>query len=446
MTDKDLIENEYYGCFANPKNTFKTRKRDYSKNTVTTYETANPKIPDSVNLLKVKSSEDYEDNYDRYSKNALLYACVNMRSTFSVGVGFDIYANDEKIEQYLKRKLRNVGLFYWDNTVSSIMRNLAKRVDIFGNEYWEKIFDDDGNIVKVKEINPKLIFPLINKKTGDLVGYQYEMEYKGSTGTIASIVKFLKIKEVIHFSENDIEDSPLGASAIIPLLYEIDAMIDVSAISLKILKKYIKPMLHYKYQIMSGESGAKIKDRIDTLGDYLIEQKQDSDFISTDRWSVEVIKSQFMMDQINLYLDRLDSKVIHACEIPEAFFKPKGITDLQIAHQIQKFKRAMKARQSSFGHKILEELLLPIIEREFGINKDTIDDENLPWISWNEIVDKDFVDHAKIATELYTNEIITIDEARDMVGYGTMEETIEEDPEDTTKEPEVVEKDTENVE
>jgi len=373
--------------------------------------------------VPVKSTEVYDDNLARYEQHPLLFACVNIRATFSVGSGFELQCKHKGTLGWMISQFRRLGILYADNTVSEMMMDVPKRMDVYGNEYWETVWGNK-ELSQIRPINARHIKPTINEK-GDVVGYAYTPVKKGQPAKVVKTIP-LTLEQVAHFVSDTVEHSAIGMSKIFPAKREIDAGIQVADISVTLIKKYVKPMLHFIYHKDEREQAKQVGQQIQRLVTYLKDHKQESDFISSDKWEVKPMKSTFQMDQINLFLGRMYDNILAALEVPDSFFTAKGTTDLKVTQQIQNFKKIMQGRQRYVGQILTEKIIHPMLEKKFGTPIDSIPENKIPVIVWNDVVDTDLVEFAKASALLYEKNVLERDESRDILGFGPGEEDLEE--------------------
>lgn len=346
--------------------------------------------------------ENYRHNMFLYLTVPYLFATINFRADYSLGLPFvfkDKTDEDTIEEKYLRKRAKSLGF-------NVLFSKTAIHLDVYGNAFWYINRNEEGMTTAIKMIQPERVRIDLDE-FGDPKEYIITYPKWKNRGMSQKVLK-LSPDKIIHFKQNDIAEIPYGFSIIQPTLPILQTRSDLNNIIPIMFKAYAKPYRHFKLTDTEGLEKEQIDNIIEGMQKKLnSEIEPDSDMVTGDAWNISVIGAPTVASPIQL-LEDLDQQLYAVTAVPEFFFKPKGSTDLNVNKADSLFKDRMKTRNARFIEQFTKEWLIPELDSVFpnstNVPKLEFEDE-FEVLAWKESI-----------VNMFKEGVLTLDEARKELG------------------------------
>lgn len=366
--------------------------------------------------------ESFRDNEELFLNVPYLKSGLILRADMSVGVGIKDIKDEETEdetdqEKFIKREFDRLD-------IEKKLHKTSMYVDLFGNAYWYKEWYQDAyngkkRMKTVSVLHPARVRIRLNKFNSlEKIGYAYLPPILVPGNYLQP--EPITLTEMIQFKGEEYDDLPYGYSLLRALLTVLQARWDINVIEPIIYRHAAKPWIQFKLK-SAGLSDAEIRQYMNDLETVLKASGPESDLITLDLWEA----SSFSGGQasngniVKSLTDDVDNQIFGVLKIPETYFKPKGTTDRMILKQDDNFSKEMKRRQNYFGWLIREELIVPMLEAEFGarVKVQTLDgtekyNYEIPSIVWNDVLEINEFERNNDIRENLKVGILNVDEAR----------------------------------
>ncbi len=244
------------------------------------------------------TNDKWSQYFGYYKEIPELKAVIDAKATWTVGKGFE--ADDETATTL--EFIRGWG----KDTFNSIIENLIRNYNIGGDAFAQIIYDDDGNLINLKPLDPG-VMSIIVDGNGLIKRYEQNSKIEGKKP------KKFQPTEIFHLARNRVADEIHGQSMVTALeriiLMRNEAMDDWQ----RVLHHNIDPMIVFKIDSDDLTKIAEFKALVDkTKG------KGQNMYIPKDTVEFEVIS---LAPNANLspleWIDRLNNYFFQAAGVPQ---------------------------------------------------------------------------------------------------------------------------------
>ena len=287
--------------------------------------------------------------YYKDEKTPEITAIIETGSTWTVGKGFKA---DEETTMILD-SIKGNGF----DTFNSLLRNADTVMEIGGNFYAEKIFDDEDNLINLRPLDPGVMQNEFNAQ-GIMIGFTQRANVGGKKG------KFFPIEKIFYLQRNRVADEMHGTGIIQKLKLILNMKNEALADNKIIHHRYAYPrwIYHLDTDDTTEIAAFKVKaDKANANGENIYIPK---DVVVPELMAVAENAKINMMPWIN-YLDNLMYQVGRVPKIVvggSSEFTEKASSIVYLA-----FQQNIEGRQLYIEEQVLVQLNL-VIELEFPVS------------------------------------------------------------------------------
>jgi hypothetical protein len=183
-----------------------------------------------------------------YKKIPELRSVIDAKATWTVGKGFK--ADDETT--LLLDTIKGFG----KDTFNTILENLARDKEIYGDAFAEIIRDEEGILTNVKPLDPAVINIVVDN-AGMILRYEQRSKTKGKEP-----IK-IDVDKILHIARNRVADEIHGTSLIESLEWIILAKNEVQNIFKVVMQRHIKPVMIFHLDTDDTSEIATFKAKMD---------------------------------------------------------------------------------------------------------------------------------------------------------------------------------------
>ena len=188
---------------------------------------------DGVTDPKETKWENAEANeyFTYYNEIPELRSVIDAKATWTVGKGFE--ADPETT--FILDTIKGFG----KDTYNTILENLARDKEIYGDAFAEIIRDTKDNLINIKVLDPSVVAIIADK---DGLIKRYEVNSKDGKG----IPQKLEPEQIFHLARNRVADQIHGTSLIKALKWIIDARNEAIIDYRQVMHRFVKPQWKFK--------------------------------------------------------------------------------------------------------------------------------------------------------------------------------------------------------
>lgn len=366
---------------------------------------------DSVSLPSyIKTAQEYGEDRNNYTTYEYLYknyaevqAAIDMIAAYAVGGGYEVVGDDtaqEKVKEFFNK---NKGI--------SLFMNIVKTMLIYGDAYILISNGEKGELL-LQILDPKKVYIGLDDY-GNIIEYYYSptQSFYLSRGKPSGDYYTLPVENVLHFSYNKIGNSPYGVSILKSIKSILDTKINLEKIAATMAWYMTHPLIHAK--VGDEQNPPTLQDIMNVQG--LLKKRVRSDGTIanniTTSYTVDIktIEGKPDLQGIATIINMLKVQIEKALKVPKILMsEPEGSNRATSYNQLRGFI-----------------IFLDHIRR---IVEDEVSDKLMPEIApgarikFKEVLREDEKLYADIATELYHEGIITVNEARAYMNLPPVEE------------------------
>jgi len=172
---------------------------------------------------------------------------IDAKATWTVGKGFKA---DEQTTMLLDT-IKGMG----KDTFNTILENLARDKEIYGDAFAEIIRDDEENLINVKVLDPSVIRIVVDRQ-GMIKRYEQTSKSQGNP-------KKFQPEDILHIMRNRVADEIHGVSLLESLEWIIKAKNEVQSIFKTVMQRHIKPVMIFHLDTDDLTEIASFKSKMD---------------------------------------------------------------------------------------------------------------------------------------------------------------------------------------
>ena len=172
---------------------------------------------------------------------------IDAKATWTVGKGFKA---DEQTTMLLDT-IKGMG----KDTFNTILENLARDKEIYGDAFAEIIRDDEENLINVKVLDPSVIRIVVDRQ-GMIKRYEQTSKSQGNP-------KKFQPEDILHIMRNRVADEIHGVSLLESLEWIIKAKNEVQSIFKTVMQRHIKPVMIFHLDTDDVTEIARFKTKMD---------------------------------------------------------------------------------------------------------------------------------------------------------------------------------------
>jgi len=172
---------------------------------------------------------------------------IDAKATWTVGKGFKA---DEQTTMLLDT-IKGMG----KDTFNTILENLARDKEIYGDAFAEIIRDDEENLINVKVLDPSVIRIVVDRQ-GMIKRYEQTSKSQGNP-------KKFQPEDILHIMRNRVADEIHGVSLLESLEWIIKAKNEVQSIFKTVMQRHIKPVMIFHLDTDNVTEIASFKTKMD---------------------------------------------------------------------------------------------------------------------------------------------------------------------------------------
>ena len=255
-----------------------------------------------------------------YNEIPELTGVIDAKATWTVGKGFKADAETTVI--------LNHAVGWGKDTFNAILENLIRDYLIGGDAFAEIVYDDDGDLLNLKPLDPETITIIVDGK-GMLKGYEQKSKIKGKKP------KPIKPENMFHLARNRVADQVHGTSItqrlVTIILSKNEAMADYKVV----MHRYVSPQWKFRLKTDDPTEMAAYKKKQDTAtgsGDNIYEPFDVSES------ELLAVAPNATLSPIT-WIEMLDSKFYEAAQVPKIIaggtggFTEQAVTVTYLAYQ-----------------------------------------------------------------------------------------------------------------
>lgn len=183
-----------------------------------------------------------------YKEIPELKSVIDAKATWTIGKGF----NADEGTTMLLDVLRGFG----KDTFNTILENLARNMQIYGDAFAEIIRNEDNILINLKPLDPSVIKIVVDEK-GMIQRYEQIAKTNGKT------IKKFETENILHLPRNRVADEIHGTSLIESLEWIIKAKNEVQESMKQIMQRHIKPLMIFHLDTDDTTKIAAFKTKMD---------------------------------------------------------------------------------------------------------------------------------------------------------------------------------------
>ena len=154
---------------------------------------------------------------------------IDAKATWTVGKGFEA----DEMTTLLLDTIKGFG----KDTFNTILENLARDKEIYGDAFAEIIRDDEDTLINLKPLDPSVIRIVVDRQ-GMIKRYEQTSKTKENPK------KFMP-EDILHLARNRVADEIHGTSLLESLEWIIKAKNEVQEIFRTVMQRHIKPIMMF---------------------------------------------------------------------------------------------------------------------------------------------------------------------------------------------------------
>ena len=303
----------------------------------------------------------FAQDLGHYTNIPEVASVIDVKAIWTVGKG---YKADEQTTMLLDT-IKGNGF----DTFNSILENMERTMEIGGDSYSEKIYDENDVLLNLKPLDPEVMKHVANPQ-----GLIIRFEQVAKTGkTKGETIRKFKPEEILYFARNRVADEIHGNTMITRLANIILAKNEAMADQKIMFHRFVKPrwIIKLSTDIPSEIATEKTKwDNANNLGENMY----------IPMGSVEVEQMTISPNSTlnpQAMIESLDAKFYESANVPKVIVGGGGgFTDAAVKTAYLAFEQNIRARQLYVEEQILSQLNLVIeLEVPASLSNDMLSDE-----------------------------------------------------------------------
>jgi len=350
-------------------------------------------IKDPKLKKKLKSIPyDYNLYLSAYKKVPKVFRAINTRANFAIQSDFNLLGEDGDVEKLIKW----MGTSHFKATLIQI----AKEMLLFGNVFMQSI--GQGEDIDLKFL-PVTTMYVAREKSGELIGYAQIVDNK-------VIAKF-EPDEIIHFKWNSIGTDAYGIPELRCILRDLEKKLNVENILDDIIQSQYAPKMFIQCgtpeKPFSTSQISNFKSKLESRG-----AKGDL-LVPGDVKPILVNPARGVGQSTATLIDHIEAQVNVGLAMPEILIQGRSDAAASLI-QMDAMERAdAMPLQDVLGKTVSNDIFKKVLGKD-----------EVPLIVWNPINVETYLRTARYLRQLVGDgkapPILTLDEAREMLGYTEM--------------------------
>jgi hypothetical protein len=411
-----------------------------------------PYMQEFQKIWGVQLFEDYEELRKMYKTVPYVNAAINVTANLTMSSGFDLIGGRDEVREYLIDMLDELN-------VDQILRPAIIDMLVLGNAFIEKCYEKEDLLFQTKSEYEKMVQQKYVMKMGNpdyvtpdeipeaekwnaldetILGTITQLKVldpatirirADAYGNIFGAVQLVIVPPVVfrswqlihlkYMPRSEFQYSVYGFSplnSLIGIQKKINAFEDAMT---QIVLAYGKPLLIVK--VGTPERPATTEE-VESVAEAFKNRQPASDIIVKGNYEVQPIQALSpASSQINWYLEYLERQRDAILGVPKIFLgQTEGATRATADIALLEYIARLTALQANISQQLEDNLFKPLIRAKFG------EGEEIPRIRWREILPPTKSQNIVNVLNMYKAGLITLKEARQMIGLETTDEIIEE--------------------
>jgi hypothetical protein len=365
---------------------------------------------------KRAENKDLEFVYNRFP---LVSRAIEIRANEMMARGFEIVTDKEAVKEELMQ-------FLEENNFSILLHQACINTDLYGNGFIEIMYNKgETDIAGLKLLHPKYIDVKRDTKTG-LVLFDDMGVMQGYIQKVSTEQVELSTDQLMHFVFKRIGDEVLGHSIIEPALKTIERSMNIEEGIAQAIYRHGFP----QFDISVGtENEPPNKSMIDDIATAVENLNSKNEFVHPFYEQIKVLESQTTRN-FESYPQIFIKQIVSNFGVPEALILGTGESTNRATAMVQSrhFRAQIEAIQLIMKVEIEDKLFKKLKELRGW--------SEVPRLEWNETMPEDETDKVGRVATLFDKNIVSRNEAREMLGLPPDPFSGEEPEPDVPEEPE----------
>ena len=330
------------------------------RNTEVLLEKVKGEVEQKLKLWK-DIGEEHLENFDElemiYGKVPLVHGAINKTVDFTIGTGFSIKTENEKVKEILEQFMKDVSF-------DLVIRNVIRDVLIYGCSFVELV-KQAGGIVDVIPRSPKYMY-VKRDKFGLVEGYT---QYRGM---LASVIRFSP-NEMSFFTTNVLGDRAYGTSCITPLRKIVENKLSLENDMATLVRRKSNAPIHVK---LGSETNLATSDDLETFRQSLEDMRSDQEWVTNHAVEMDVVGFEGKVMDLAPYNSHYENQLIYGLEIPYVLLGLANVPEGLASVQMEAFERKIVSIQQSIEKVVENDIFRKILESN-GLQTDDLE------LEWN---------------------------------------------------------------
>jgi hypothetical protein len=284
-----------------------------------------------------------------YKKIPECRSVIDARATWTIGKGFKA----DEITTMLLDTIEGIS----KDTFNSILENLVRDMQIYGDAYAQIVLDDEDNLINLKVLDPAVMVHVVNQQ-GQFIRYEQNSKVKGQPP------KKFAPEKIFHIMRNRVADEIHGTSLIEALEWIILAKNEAMADMKQLMHRHVRPLFIFHLDTDDPTEIATYKSTNDALTG-----KGENLYVPKD-----VVVPELMAVAPNStlnpipWLNYLDEQFYETSQTPKIILGGSGeFTEASAKIAYLAFQQSVEEDQLAIEEQVLKQLNV-LIELEFPVS------------------------------------------------------------------------------
>ena len=306
---------------------------------------------DKENEFTVPHKDNQWDLYRKIYENiGVVSNAVDNTANFAIQSGYELEGSDEnktKVQKWIE-----------DNNFNSVLLNIMKQMQVFGNAYLE--ISDEIKLLPVE--NMYVVVRKGDKNDGEIIGYKQMLNTRKAID--------FNVDEVVHFKWKELGPSFYGTSDLKSSVGILTKLLNLEEDVGEILHRYAHPIIHYK---LGTDEVPATQAQLDDFVSLKNNLRVGEDLVTSSNVDHQIISADMRMIQIDGLVKHMENQLIAGLQVPEIFVRGGETSNKATSDtELQAFDRKVKALRQIVGELVHDEIFVKHINADVEI-------------SWNEM-------------------------------------------------------------
>jgi hypothetical protein len=363
---------------------------------------------------------DLEEITKAYNTDSYIRQAIDKYVDLIFKSGWDVTGKNQKAVDYVNLRLMAIAEATQMNTRHFLIE-LAEDLVKYSNVFLVKarasgsytfppgitVSTTDTKPVAGYFILPPSTMKIAREENGTIANYQQEVSGK-------TPIEF-KPEDIIHIAWKKERGQAFGVSFITPVLEDVLILRQIEEDVIRLIYRNLFPL--YTYTVGIDKPGYEATDEeIEVVRDTIREMPTDGGVVLPERHKIEVVGSQGKALEVNEYLQYFRSRVFSGLGVSDSLMGIGSTVNRATAESMSgemrdRIKAFQRVIEDALNFSIFNELL-----REGGFDP-LLKPEDKVFFTFREIDLDSRTKMEQSVSQLWLNDLITFEEARQMVGY-----------------------------